>query len=320
MDCDRYAAKFHELIIADNEEFSPAVSFLLGRCLLRLGMRADGLSALERAERKSPDAELLCRPDWFRPVSLWGRSQAERLLVAHRAAEKCSGAAVDTYSRGAFVDAAALFARSLALLQAGFNDDKRGKATALTDRAGCLRRARQLDDAVADLDAALRLFPRYSRALFRRAACLLEAGKADMAVDAFKDLYRVDRDWPNLSEWLVRAFSLRKRQARGYQGSVEYEEPTTPTGENGPADGDVIAKEVDHYAVLGVSTDASEKQLKTAYRMRSLQFHPDRKAGSTGAFQRVAEAYEILSDADKRRAYDEGGDIKVCSDVFGWII
>lgn len=68
---------------------------------------------------------------------------------------------------------------------------------------------------------------------------------------------------------------------------------------------------VDHYTVLGVNTDATEKQLKTAYRMRSLQFHPDRKQGNTAAFQRIAEAFEILSDADKRRAYDEGGDIKV---------
>ena len=44
------------------------------------------------------------------------------------------------------------------------------------------------------LDTALRLFPRYSRALFRRAACLLEAGQAPQAVDAFKALYRVDKD------------------------------------------------------------------------------------------------------------------------------
>ncbi len=53
-----------------------------------------------------------------------------------------------------------------------------------------MRRARNLEAAVADLDAALCLFPHYTRALFRRAACLLEAGKADEAVNAFKDLYR----------------------------------------------------------------------------------------------------------------------------------
>lgn len=41
---------------------------------------------------------------------------------------------------------------------------------------------------VVDLDAALRLFPRYSRALFRRAACLLEDGKAEMAVEVWQSL------------------------------------------------------------------------------------------------------------------------------------
>ena len=255
------------------------MAFLLGRCLLRLGMRAEGLTELERAENSyrstsSVPGDDMFHPTWLQPVHTWGRLEAGRLLLAHRAAEKCSVAAVDAYARGSFTDAAGLYARSLALLQAGFSDDKRGRAAALTDRAGCLRRARQLDEAVIALDSALRLFPRYSRALFRRAACLLEAGKADLAVEGFKDLYRIDRDWINLSEWLVRAYSLRKRQAKGYQGGVEYEDVKDNRTNGGgdkdskAADGAAIAKEVDHYAVLGVSTDASEKQLKTAYRMR----------------------------------------------------
>lgn len=184
--------------------------------------------------------------------------------------------------------------------------------------------ARKLDEAVEDLDKALRLFPRYTRALFRRAACLLEAGKADESVEGFKTLYRVDRDWPHLSEWLIRAYTLRKRQSRGDYRSADsdqqYDNPTdgqkdetngfsSTTGVSSEADR--IAKEVDHYAVLGVTTDATEKQLKTSYRMRSLKFHPDKKGGHTAAFQRIAEAYQTLSDPDKRQAYDEGGDIKV---------
>ena len=44
---------------------------------------------------------------------------------------------------------------------------------------------------------------------------------------------------------------------------------------------------------------------RQAYRMRSLKFHPDRKTGSTAAFQRVHAAFETLSDADKRAAYDQ---------------
>jgi len=221
------------------------------------------------------------------------------------------------------MEAAQLFQRSIAILKAGCNDDKRGLAVAFCDRAGCLRRARKLDEAVLDLDAALALFPRFTRALFRRAACLLELGKANDAVEAFKDLYRVDRDWPQLSDWLVRAFTLLKRQKAGYKStSAEYENPEGSSSSSSssnstapnttPTDAEKIAKEVDHYAVLGVTTDATEKQLKTAYRMRSLQFHPDRAGqGGTAAFQRIAEAFQVLSDPDKRRAFDEGSDIKV---------
>lgn len=103
-------------------------------------------------------------------------------------------------------------------------------------------------------------------------------------------------------------------QARGYRRDDDDEEeeqrgPASP--KEATPDSDKIAKEVDHYTVLGVTTDATEKQLKTAYRMRSLQFHPDRKQGTTAAFQRIAEAYQVLSDSDKRQAYDEGRDIKV---------
>jgi len=346
----RYAARFYEEIASTTA--CPAVTLLLGRCLLRLGMRAEGLSTLEDTERlaavsSTTTSTTTCTTttagvvaavaDWLHPIWAWGNREAEQLLRVHRAAEQCREAAVETYARGAFLDAAALYGRALALLQAGFSEDKRGKATALADRAGCLRRARKLDEAVADLDAALRLFPRYARALFRRATCLLEGGKAAEAVEGFKALYRVDRDWPMLSEWLVRAFSLQKRQAKGYRKSSgsdddeeeeeeynSYDDPAYPKGKKGGgastaeadgaaplSDADKIAREVDHYTVLGVTTDATEKQLKTAYRLRSLKFHPDRKEGHTAAFQRIAEAYEVLSDDDKRRNYDEGVDIKV---------
>ena len=143
-------------------------------------------------------------------------------------------------------------------------------------------------------------------------------------MEGFKALYRVDRDWPHLNEWLVRAYTLRKRQSRGdYKSSeADYQQYDDPRNEGNQGqqsqnsnsvygEADRIAKEVDHYAVLGVTSDATEKQLKSAYRVRSLKFHPDKKGGHTAAFQRIAEAYHTLADPDKRQAYDEGDDIKV---------
>jgi len=61
-----------------------------------------------------------------------------------------------------------------------------------------------------------------------------------------------------------------------------------------------------HYDVLGVSRDASESDLRSAYRKRAMEAHPD-KGGSEEEFVRLAEAYEVLSDPSKRRMYDVTG-------------
>lgn len=65
----------------------------------------------------------------------------------------------------------------------------------------------------------------------------------------------------------------------------------------------------DYYEVLEVSKTASEAELKAAYRKQALQWHPDRnKSKEAGArFKEVNEAYEILSNKDKRAAYDQFG-------------
>ncbi|OHB89958.1 MAG: molecular chaperone DnaJ [Planctomycetes bacterium RIFCSPHIGHO2_02_FULL_50_42] len=70
------------------------------------------------------------------------------------------------------------------------------------------------------------------------------------------------------------------------------------------------ADDEDYYRILGVDRNASQEDVKKAYRKMALKYHPDRNPGDKSAeqsFKRAAEAYEILGDPDKRKRYDTYG-------------
>lgn len=84
----------------------------------------------------------------------------------------------------------------------------------------------------------------------------------------------------------------------------------------------------DYYEILGVSKDTDEKDIKKAYRRVAMKHHPDRNPGDASAeekFKEASEAYEVLSDSQKRAAYDRYGHEAVngqgggagFSDIFG---
>ena len=65
----------------------------------------------------------------------------------------------------------------------------------------------------------------------------------------------------------------------------------------------------DYYKILGVGKNASDAEIKKAYRKLARQYHPDRNAGDKQAeerFKEISQAYDVLSDPDKRKAYDRG--------------
>jgi molecular chaperone DnaJ len=71
-----------------------------------------------------------------------------------------------------------------------------------------------------------------------------------------------------------------------------------------------MATKRDYYEVLGVSRTASESELKKAYRKLALRYHPDKNLNNKEAeekFKEAAEAYEVLSDPEKRARYDRYG-------------
>ena len=60
----------------------------------------------------------------------------------------------------------------------------------------------------------------------------------------------------------------------------------------------------DYYLILGIASDASQTDIKDAYRRLAKTFHPDHYKGNNAPFQDIQEAYDVLSDPDRRRAHD----------------
>ncbi|MGA1825763.1 MAG: DnaJ domain-containing protein [bacterium] len=69
-----------------------------------------------------------------------------------------------------------------------------------------------------------------------------------------------------------------------------------------------MMEQKDYYKILGINKDATSEQIKEAYRTLALRYHPDRNQGGTDAaverMKEINEAYAVLSNAEKRRAYD----------------
>ena len=66
----------------------------------------------------------------------------------------------------------------------------------------------------------------------------------------------------------------------------------------------------DYYEILGVSKNASDEEIKSAYRKQAMKYHPDRNPNDKEAekkFREITESYEVLKDSEKRSAYNQFG-------------
>ncbi len=77
----------------------------------------------------------------------------------------------------------------------------------------------------------------------------------------------------------------------------------------------------DYYQILGVPRNASDEEIKKAYRRLAMQYHPDRNPGqekwANEKFKEINEAYAVLGNPEKRRQYDQFGTVGAPGDIFG---
>jgi len=77
----------------------------------------------------------------------------------------------------------------------------------------------------------------------------------------------------------------------------------------------------DYYRILGVPMNASDAEIKKAYRKLAMQYHPDRNPGkekwANEKFKEINEAYGVLGDPQKRKQYDQFGTVGNIGDIFG---
>jgi len=161
----------------------------------------------------------------------------------------------------------------------------------LQNKALCSLKLKDYTAAIGFCDAALKLDPSYTKARRTRAKCLGESGDWEAAIKDLKALHETSPEEPGLAKEIRAAeLELKKSQRK------------------------------DYYKILGVEKDAGETEIKKAYRRLAIQTHPDKNPDDPKAqekFQDVGEAYETLSDPQKRAKYDSGEDLLDPSDLFG---
>lgn len=144
--------------------------------------------------------------------------------------------------------------------------------------------------AIADCNRALTLDPTYLKARKTLARALGSSGDWEAAVKEFKSIAESSPSEPGISKDIRDAeLELKK------------------------------SKRKDYYKILGVEKDATDNDIKKAYRKLAIIHHPDKNPEDEEAatrFKEIGEAYETLSDSEKRARYDSGEDLIDPSEMF----
>ena len=156
------------------------------------------------------------------------------------------------------------------------------------NRATVCSKMNKLQQAISDCSAALKLDDKYVKALLRRAKCFSDLNMLEEAVLDYEKVNQIERSREHRRLLQEAKLALKK------------------------------SKRKDYYKILGVDKNASEDEIKKAYKKRALVHHPDRHSSASDTekveqeklFKEVGEAYAVLSDPKKKAGYDSGQDLE----------
>ena len=163
------------------------------------------------------------------------------------------------------------------------------------NRGTALSKQKKHEDAVRDVSKAIFYNAEYTKAYIRR-------GDSYLALGGPENIQKAIGDYEKAIELENDEDSVRELKKKKQKAEVALKR----------------SKRKDLYAILGVAQDASDSEIKSAYRKMALKWHPDRhtdkgeeeKKEAETKFKTIGEAYEILSNAEKKARYDEGIEIE----------
>ena len=213
-------------------------------------------------------------------------SQARTLLKTVQALDKAKEEGNAAFKTGRYSKAVALYTEALQV-----DPNNKGTNSKLyQNRAMARMKTKHFKEAIADCDTALKLDPTYLKARKTRAKALGESGNWEQAVKDLKEIAEQHPEEPGMKKEIRSAeVELKKSQRK------------------------------DYYKILGVEKDAGDGEIKKAYRKLAIVHHPDKNPDDEQAAERfkdVGEAYECLSDPQKRERYDSGADLIDPSEMF----
>ncbi len=161
----------------------------------------------------------------------------------------------------------------------------------LNNRAMCYSKLKQWQLAIQDCDKAIQMDPSYTKAKKTKAKALGEGGDWDEAVRAYKSIQEQTPEEPGIAKDIRNAEMELKK-----------------------------SKRKDYYKLLELDKDASDMEIKRAYKKLAVKHHPDKNRDDPKAedrFKDIQEAHETLSDPQKRERYDSGADLIDPMEGFG---